>query len=214
MEHHFWHEKWEANELAFHLADYNPVLVDNWPRLAIPAGSKVFVPLCGKSRDMVWLMEQGYQVLGVELSELAARSFLKETGLEAQRDLDGPFVRYRTERLEYLCGDFFSLEPERLDGVAAVYDRASLIALPSDLRAQYSAKMKTLLQPGVQILLVTITYLDGQINPPPFRVYRDEVETLFTPWCEISLLQESKTQVKDVICPQFTHHLLVEGTSD
>ena len=167
------------------------------------------MPLCGKSRDMAWLMDQGYHVLGVELSEIAARSFLEESGLEARRDLDGPFVRYRTQGLEFLCGDFFSLEPERLAGVDAVYDRASLIALPPDLRAQYAAHMKNLLRPGLQALLITLTYQDGQINPPPFRVFREEVEALYDPWCDVELLQESETEVKQVTCPQFAFRLRV-----
>ena len=121
-------------------------------------------------------MEQGYRVLGVELSEIAARSFLEESGLDARRDRDGPFVRYRTEQLEFLCGDFFSLDPERLSDIDAVYDRASLIAMAQDLRAQYAAHMKNLLRPGLQALLITLTYRDGEINPPPFRVFREEVE--------------------------------------
>lgn len=191
------------------MADYNPVLTDNWPALNIPAGSRIFVPLCGKSRDMAWLMEQGYSVLGVELSEIAARSFLEENGLEGQRDLDGPFVRYRADGLEFLCGDFFSLEPERLADIDAVYDRASLIALPPDLRAQYAVHMKNLLRPGLQALLITLTYRDGQINPPPFRLFPEEVETLYDPWCEVDLLQESEADVNGVICPQFAFRLQV-----
>ena len=209
MEHQFWHEKWEANDLAFHREDFNPVLVDNWPVLDVPAGSKVFVPLCGKSRDMAWLMEQGCRVLGVELSEVAARSFLEESGLEARRDREGPFVRYRTGQLEFLCGDFFSLEPEHLSGVGAVYDRASLIALPPDLRALYAAHMNALLRPGLQVLLIILTYRDGQINPPPFRVFPEEVKSLYDPWCDVELLQEGETEVKQVICPQFAFRLRV-----
>ena len=209
MEHQFWHEKWEANDLAFHREDFNPVLVDNWPVLDVPAGSRVFVPLCGKSRDMAWLLEQGYRVLGVELSEIAARSFLEESGLDARRDRDGPFVRYRTEQLEFLCGDFFSLDPERLSDIDAVYDRASLIAMAQDLRAQYAAHMKNLLRPGLQALLITLTYRDGEINPPPFRVFRDEVEALYDPWCDLELLQEGETEVKGIMCPQFAYRLRV-----
>ena len=209
MEHQFWHEKWEANDLAFHREDFNPVLVDNWPLLGVPAGSRVFVPLCGKSRDMAWLTAQGYQTLGVELSEIAARSFFEESGLDATREQAGSFVRYRSEQVEYLCGDFFSLQPEHVSGVAAVYDRASLIALPPDLRVQYAAGMKTLLQPGTQVLLVTITYPDDRINPPPFRVFRTEVEALYAPWCDVELLAESEEDVKGHVCPQFAHRLRV-----
>ena len=209
MEHQFWHEKWEENEIPFHNSEFNPVLTTNWPALKVPAGSRVFVPLCGKSRDMAWLAQQGYRVLGVELSEIAARSFFRESGLEAGRQQEGRFVRYRAQQVEYLCGDILTLEPEHLSDISAVYDRASLIALPPDLRVQYVARMRTLLQPGTQVLLITITYQDGQINPPPFRIFPDEVEALYGPWCDVELLEESEDDVKGHLCPQFAYRLRV-----
>ena len=79
MEHRFWHKKWETNELGFHQDDFNPVLVRHWAGLDIPGGSKVFVPMCGKSKDMLWLAGQGYDVIGVELSEIARAHFSKNT---------------------------------------------------------------------------------------------------------------------------------------
>lgn len=210
MEHQFWHEKWEADDLGFHRDDFNPVLLRNWHSLDTRAGGKIFVPLCGKSRDMLWLMEQGYYVLGVELSEIAAQSFFEENGQVAVRDEFGPFVRYRSGRAEIYCGDFFLLEPAWLEDVEAVYDRASLIALPVTTRAEYAAKMNSLLPTGVQILLITLTYQDGQIKAPPFRVFGDEVRTLYQSWCEVKLLGESETIVKGHICPQFAYRLQVK----
>ena len=209
MEHQFWHEKWEKNQIPFHRSDVNPVLTNNWRALAVPAGGKVLLPLCGKTRDLVWLTAQGHQALGVELSEIAVRAFFGENGLVATRDRAGLFARYRGAQVEYLCGDFFALQPEHLDGVVAVYDRAALIALPPPLRAQYAAKMRTLLQPGAEVLLVTISYQDGQINAPPFRVLHAEVEALYASWCEVELLEESADDVKGHLCPQFAYRLQV-----
>ena len=90
-----------------------------------------------------------------------------------------------------------------------LYDRASLIAMAQDLRAQYAAHMKNLLRPGLQALLITLTYRDGEINPPPFRVFREEVESLYDPWCDVELLQEGETEVKGIMCPQFAYRLRV-----
>ena len=209
MEHQFWHEKWEENQIPFHRGDVNPVLTNNWRALEAPAGGKVLLPLCGKTRDLAWLTAQGHQALGGELSEIAVRAFFEENGLVATREQADPFVRYRAAQVEYLCGDFFALQPEHLGGVVAVYDRAALIALPPPLRAQYAAKMRTLLQPGVEVLLVTISYRDGQINAPPFRVLHAEVEALYAPWCAVELLEESADDVKGQLCPQFAYRLQV-----
>ena len=210
MEHQFWHEKWEADDLGFHRDDFNPVLLRHWGDLDIPADGRVFVPLCGKSRDMAWLMELGHNVLGVELSEVAARSFFEESRLVAVRDEVGPFIRYRSDRVEIYCGDFFLLERALLSDVVAVYDRASLIALPAGVRTEYTDRMRTLLRPGVWMLLITLTYQDGQINPPPFRVYNDEVLTLYQPWCELEVLEQSETVVKGYTCPQSAFRLRVK----
>ncbi len=34
-------------------------------------GRRVLVPLCGKTPDLLWLAEQGNEIVGVELSEIA-----------------------------------------------------------------------------------------------------------------------------------------------
>ncbi len=210
MEPQFWHDKWETNDLAFHQDDFNPVLQRHWHGLDIPAGGKVFVPLCGKSKDMLWLAEQGYDVLGVELSEIAAQAFFDEHNLDATQDEVGPFPRYKSGRIQILCGDFFSLTPALLHDVAAVFDRASLIALPADMRMEYVNKLSNLLQPGVKTLLITLGYEDWQIRAPPHQVYDDEVKSLYKPWCGLELLEESETVVKGYTCPQAAYRLQVK----
>lgn len=210
MDDQFWHEKWENNELAFHQGEFNPVLLRYWRGLDIPAGARVFVPLCGKSLDMLWLAQQGYDVLGVELSEIAAQSFFDENGMTATRQQAGQFTAYRSDRVQILCGDFFMLTPELLHGVTAVYDRASLIALPGEMRLQYVDKLKSLLRPAVKTLLITLNYEYGQINPPPFRVFDDEVGGLFQPWCELEYLEAPDTVVKGITCPQSAFSLQVK----
>ena len=210
MEHQFWHEKWEINELGFHQDDFNPPLVKHWRTLDIPAGSKVFVPLCGKSRDMLWLAGQGYDVLGVELSEIAARTFFEEHGMDATRHEAGPFICYESDQIQIYCGDFFLLTPAMLHDVVAVFDRGSLIALPAHMRIKYVDKLNGLLQPGSKTLLLTISYQDGQIAAPPHQVYDDEVKALYQPWCEVEFLEESETVVKGHTCPQSTYLLQVK----
>ena len=69
MQPEFWHERWSSHRIGFHRDAPLPLLVTHWPALDLPADSQVFVPLSGKSLDMVWLAEQGHRVLGVELSE-------------------------------------------------------------------------------------------------------------------------------------------------
>jgi thiopurine S-methyltransferase len=188
MEKDFWLERWEREEIGFHQNEVNPYLCEFWPELALTRGGMVFVPLCGKSQDMRWLHEQGHQVLGVELSAIAVQAFFKEYDYTPQHINDGKFDRYEANGISILCGDFFDLGKEELAKVSAVYDRASLIALPPDMRASYVRHLVDILPPATQILLVTVDYPQQEMQGPPFSVSSDEVETLYRKYADVQLL--------------------------
>ncbi len=135
----------------------------------------MFVPLCGKSLDLLWLAGQGHPVLGVEISPVGVESFFQENGLKPQVTDAPPFRRYQVDELTVLCGDFFALTPGHLQGVTAVFDRASLIALPPELRPRYAEHLQGLLRPETRILLVTLDYDQAEMAGPPFSVGEDEV---------------------------------------
>ncbi|HCP03426.1 MAG TPA: thiopurine S-methyltransferase, partial [Pseudomonas sp.] len=71
----FWHERWQRGEIGFHKASTNPLLQRWWPQLGVDAEAPVWVPLCGKSLDLIWLRSQGHPVRGVELARSALESF-------------------------------------------------------------------------------------------------------------------------------------------
>ncbi len=179
MDQAFWHARWQANEIGFHQAEINPYLQTYWPGFAAAAGGCVFVPLCGKSRDMLWLASQGQRVLGVEISPIAAAAFFTENALQCSVETEPPFVRRQSGEITLLEGDFFALTPVHLTGVTAVYDRASLIALPAVLRRRYAQRMAELLPAGVPVLLITLDYPHGEMDGPPFAVTTAEVKELF-----------------------------------
>ncbi|MCG6940751.1 MAG: thiopurine S-methyltransferase [Thiohalocapsa sp.] len=191
----FWHQRWQQGEIGWHSDDINRHLAEHWPALGVPATGRVLVPLCGKSLDMLWLAGRGHQVLGVELSPIAVAAFFEDNGLSAQvTDLaPWPFVRWAVDELELLAGDFFDLSPELLQGaggaggagIDAVYDRASLIALPPALRPAYARNLAALLRAAggtaaVPVsLLITLDYDQACMPGPPFAVAEAEVQTLF-----------------------------------
>lgn len=175
----FWLERWQQNQIGFHQAEINAHLQDFWGVLGLAHGSLVFVPLCGKSRDMLWLRAQGHPVLGVEISPIAVNDFFRENGLAPQRRHEGAFERCTADGLEILCGDFFALTSAQLAAVAGVYDRASLIALPADMRARYAHHLQHILPAAAEILLITVEYPQAQMDGPPFSVHQAEVEQLY-----------------------------------
>ena len=138
MKKDFWLERWERAEIGFHQDEINPYLRQFWQALQLARGGEVFVPLCGKSRDMVWLREQGVFVLGVELSPIAVQEFFAEQGQIPQQVRSEKFASTLADGICLACGDFFDLSKADLAQVGAVYDRASLVALPPEMRERYA----------------------------------------------------------------------------
>ena len=139
----------------------------------------MFVPLCGKSLDLLWLLERGHCLTGVELSAVALESFCMEQGIPARRRTLANFDLYEAARLDLYRGDFFALTPELLGACAAVYDRAALISWLPELRAAYVEHMTALTSPGTQTLLLTMEYTQAQMSGPPFSMTADDVEGLY-----------------------------------
>lgn len=186
----FWHARWQAGEIGFHKPEVHLFLAKYWPELGLHGDERVFVPLCGKSLDMLWLAAQGHRVVGVEVSPRAVADFFDENHLSPQRQSVGPFERWASGDLEILQGDFFQLTPELLGPVGAVYDRASLVALPPELRTGYAATFRQWLAPDLPTLLITLDYDQTQMDGPPFAVSADEVRALYGDHCEVTLLQD------------------------
>lgn len=175
----FWRARWQSNDIGFHQPHVHELLQEHWPGLKLAPGSTVFVPLCGKSLDMVWLAHQGHRVIGAELSELAIDDFFAERGLSPTTTTTGDFVVKSADAYEIWRGDIFELPSEATAGVAGVYDRAALIALPPSLRQRYAEKLTALLPSPAPILLITLDYEQAQMSGPPFAVPRQEVQELF-----------------------------------
>lgn len=188
MQPEFWLERWQNNEIGFHLPMVNPRLVDYWPTLALAPGARVLVPLAGKTLDLGWLRAQGHPVLAVELSKDAAEAFYAEAGLVPRRTVEGDFIRYSAHDIDYLVGDLFTLSAAQCGPFAGVWDRGALVALPPALRARYVASMATLCAPGTRTLLITLEYAQAEMAGPPFAVSEDEVRHAFGATHEIDLL--------------------------
>jgi thiopurine S-methyltransferase len=191
MKKDFWLERWEREEIGFHQNEVNPYLREYWQELHLARDSVVFAPLCGKSRDMLWLREQEHQVLGVELSNIAVQAFFKESGYSPQHVTRGKFEHFEANGIRILCGDFFDLSKDDLAKVSAVHDRASLIALPPEMRERYVRHLASILPPATQILLITVDYPQPEMQGPPFSVTSGEVEALYRDHAEVRLLAQA-----------------------
>jgi thiopurine S-methyltransferase len=190
MDKDFWHRRWEKNEIGFHMTDPHHFLQQFFPLLQTQPTDSVFVPLCGKSPDLLWLREEGLQVVGVELSRTAIEAFFDENDLPGQWTEEANLPSCSTDGYKLYCGDFFNMSAAELSGIDAYYDRGSLVALPPEMRVRYAAHLSALMPPGGRILLISYSYNQQETNGPPFSVPQQELESLFSESFRIEFLSE------------------------
>jgi thiopurine S-methyltransferase len=193
MEPSFWHDRWATQNIAFHRDAPNEHLVRHWPSLGIPKGSRVFVPLCGKTLDLPWLASQGYRVAGAELSPLAVQQFFDELGVKPSVQELGKLRLYQAPAIDFYAGDLFDLTPELLGPVDAIYDRAALVALPAEMRRRYTAQLLALGR-GAPQLLVTYAYDQALAEGPPFSVPAAEVEAHYSAHYRLERLAQAEVE--------------------
>ncbi len=192
MQDNFWHERWKNNEIAFHQNDINPLLQKYWPDFHLKKGATVFVPLCGKTLDMLWLAQNGFRVIGIELSSIAIKDFFDENNLKPATTNRNGFEIWQSDNIEILCGDFFHLKTRHLELADAVYDRASLIAFPQEMRNRYVEHLEKILPDKAETLLIILEYPQHEMNGPPFSVTGDEVKDLYETWQQVVQLRRNE----------------------
>jgi thiopurine S-methyltransferase len=185
----FWHRRWQDQDIGFHQSAPTPLLQKHWPAVGAPAGGTVFVPLAGKSLDMVWLAAQGHRVLGVELSPLAVAQFFAEHDLQPEIVESRYGLHHRAGGIELILGDAFALDAAALAECTAVFDRAALIALPAELRAPYVDTLYARLPAGCRGLLITLEYPQHEKAGPPFSVTEAEVRERYGRDWTVALLE-------------------------
>lgn len=193
MEASFWHQKWAMGDIGFHDDQPNPLLVEHFEKLNLVRSSRVFLPLCGKTRDIAWLLGRGCRVVGAELSELAINELFKELGLEPEIVTAGAMVHYKAKDVDLFVGDIFDLSARYLGPVNAIYDRAALVALPADLRRKYASHLVNLTEAAPQ-LLITYEYSQPLMQGPPFSVSEDALEQLYGAAYQLKLIERKDVE--------------------
>lgn len=178
MDASFWHQRWEKNDIAFHESTVNPLLVKYFKDLSLAKGSRVFLPLCGKTLDISWLLSKGYRVAGAELSKIAIEQLFTELGIEPERSRINRIDHYSAKNIDIFVGDIFDLSSEILGPVHAIYDRAALVALPEEIRKRYTAHLTQMTNKAPQ-LLICYEYDQSLMEGPPFSISNEEVNQLY-----------------------------------
>lgn len=183
-----WLRIWQQQDTDdFHQSSVNRFLPRFWPAINPDSQSRVFVPLCGKSLDMLWLAEQGHYVIGVELSPIAVRDFFRENRLPAKQRRIGNFTVWQHDKLSIICGDYFALKAADLGRIDTVYDRAALTALPEDLRKRYVAQLRKIVPPTADIFLLTTEDAEAHESPSQIFGVAEEIDALYAADFDVDL---------------------------
>ena len=183
-----WKQAWETNNIGFHKSKPHPQLVKYFRELNLIPGSRVFLPLCGKTLDIAWLLSKGVQVSGVEISQLAIEQLFQELGNEPKITRYGKFSCYNGNNVSIYMGDVFDLTRDVLGEVDAIYDRAALVALPEELRIKYTQHLIEITDTAPQ-LVITFEYDQSLKSGPPFSVDADELNQHFREIYTLELLE-------------------------
>ena len=195
METEYWLKRWREGRTGWHRPEVMPLLEQHWAALDVPRGSRVLVPLCGKSVDMLWLAQQGMRVLGIDVSPIAIESFLAENQLHARTRSTAEGTHYEITNapaggeIEIINGDAFAVDPAVIAQCNAFYDRAALIAMPAPMRRRLVDELYVQLSAGSAGLLITLAYPDGEMQGPPFSVDDAEVHDLFDKSWQVDRLE-------------------------
>lgn len=193
MDANHWHARWEKNEIGFHEGEVNHYLDRYFTKLNLQQGDSVFVPLCGKTYDIHYLLNKGLKVIGAELSEIAISQLFSELQLSPSITEHGELKCYSADNLTVWVGSIFDVTKELLGPISAVYDRAALVALPSQMRERYSQHVIHISQNAPQLLLV-FQYQQSEMAGPPFSIETNEIHQHYSAYYQLSLLCEEPVE--------------------
>jgi len=192
----YWQARWATGQSQWHSDQPHKYLVKYIDQLAVGSSKvRIFLPMCGKAGDLMYLYQAGHTVLGVEGVPFVVEQFFRENKIEHEKtkmeELNGWKYKSKDGRMTVFACDFFLMTPAILGAVDAVYDRGALTAITPQDRQSYIAVMKNLLSPEFRYILNAYEYDDTMFQGPPRNLPRDEVFNLFEKFAEVDILEES-----------------------
>lgn len=193
MKHEFWHDKWQKNEIGFHLNQPHSLLVKYIDSLNLEKNNHIFLPLCGKSLDIHWLLAQGYHLIGIDLSPIAIEELMAELAIPfTERKLE-KLTHYHHPQIDLFVGDFFELTSSNIGKIDAIYDRAALVALPEEMRTDYAQHLMQISNQATQ-LLISFEYDQSVMTGPPFSISPQQLKDYYSKQYQLQLL-DSQTEL-------------------
>jgi len=156
-----WEARWQAGDTPWDKGGPSPPLLDWLSRNKI--SGRVLVPGCGSGYDVRALAATGALPLGIDISPSAIN--------HAQGFARAGSEHYRVENL-------FALSPELPGAFDWVVEHTCFCAIDPSRRADYTAAVAAVLNPGGRMLAIFYLTPDSE-EGPPFGVTVSELDALF-----------------------------------
>lgn len=191
MDAEFWHKLWDTNNIGFHNKEVNQLFLENFPKLELKKNTRIFIPLCGKTVDIKYLLDNGYRVVGIELNENAVKELFSSLRIEASITTIGSLLLYSAKNIDIFVGDIFELNKLTLGKVDIIYDRGAIVALPSEIRKNYTLLLVSITNNAPQ-LIITYEYEQNLMEGPPFSVKESQLKAYYNDYYNLRLLEVVK----------------------
>lgn len=200
----FWADQWSSDQAFWHIKEVNPILkkFENNLIPSVTSNTTIFFPLCGKTLDMLYFLEKGYNVVGVEGVETIILEYLNENGLKydvLNIQHDGAELKvFVSGKLTLICGNYFSTGPLKpSSGIPeyvtrkgdAVFDRGSMMAILPELVDDYTKVLHRWVKPDGKVLLYAPEF-DQNLRPgPPYSLSEKQVNQTYKDIANLEILE-------------------------
>lgn len=199
----YWTNRWVNNDIGWNETDGNKLMWKYFPDVLKtklpekkPEELRVFVPLCGKAKDMYLLYQMGFTVVGIEISKEAIDDFFTENGVE-EKEMNQPFRSSKDGRLILGQGDLFTFSGDKSQPIQlpfekfdVMWDRGSFVALNAKDRTAYASMMMSLMADDGLYLLCSLVYDISEYGGPPLTATTEDLMQFYGERCDIQVLDK------------------------
>ena len=199
----YWDMAYEADEDIWTKEAVNQKLMGFLDTLTNgKTGLDILVPMCGKTKIMLYLAEKGHRVVGIEWSKVAVEQFFDENKLEYTTQLckiggtDISIYKAKDKAVTVYCGDFFAFKEHNLGPFDCVFDHGAIGCFEFQMseRPMYAKIINSVTKPGTRVLQSIFDYEHTEHPMVPFALTEAELVTLYKENFDIQLLQEFDAQ--------------------
>ncbi|XP_060555168.1 probable thiopurine S-methyltransferase [Ruditapes philippinarum] len=172
-----WKNMWDKGETDFHQSTFDRFL-DLRKAELLGENRSVFLPLCGKTLDIIWFYNHGFKVSGVEIAELAVQQFFSENNIECKveslQTVPGKLYKSIDNKIQLYVADMFEMTPELCGQFDIIWDSKAFVAINRSDRQKYINTLVSLMKKEGRYYLASIDY-DPAVWPGPPHSCPDKV---------------------------------------